>query len=74
MLWDERNSRPFGGVQRNPQEIWSLVCFHVSLWASISKTFCNYSIDIVSHSWNPLFVKEVPIFVGFFFLNEVERL
>lgn len=25
---------------------WSLVRFHVSLWAPASKTFCNYSIGI----------------------------
>lgn len=29
--WDERNSRVFRGVERNPREIWSLVCFPVSL-------------------------------------------
>ena len=24
--------------------VWSLVRFHMCLWVSISKTFCNYSI------------------------------
>lgn len=41
LLWDwgERNNRVFRGVDRDPNEVWSLVRFHVSLWASVSKTF-----------------------------------
>lgn len=27
--------------------------FDVSLWASVSKTFCNYSISAILHRWSP---------------------
>ena len=40
----------FGG-ERDFSEIWSLIRYHVSLWASVSKKFCNYSIDNILLSW-----------------------
>lgn len=39
VLWDERNRRVFRAVEREARDIWSLVCFHVSGWALISKVF-----------------------------------
>ena len=27
--------------------------YHVLLWASNLKAFCNYSLDVILHSWNP---------------------
>ena len=53
VLWGERNGRIFIGVDRDLSEIRSFVCFHVSLWASVSKSFCNYSIGVILHSWRP---------------------
>lgn len=38
-VWGEWNGRIFTGVDRDPSEVWSLVCFHVSLWALVSKPF-----------------------------------
>lgn len=37
VLWGERNSRIFRGVDKDPSEVWSLVHSHVSLWASVLK-------------------------------------
>lgn len=31
-------------MERDPSEVWFLVRFHVSLWASVLKTLCNYSL------------------------------
>lgn len=33
--------------------VWSLIRFPVSLWVSIFKTFCNYSIATILDSWSP---------------------
>ena len=44
-LWGERKNRVFRGVERDPREVWSLVRFHVSLWSSVSKTFCKYAVS-----------------------------
>lgn len=52
MLWGERDSKVFRGVERDPRE----------LWASISKTFCNYSIGVMSHSWCLLFFVDLVFF------------
>lgn len=38
------------GWRGDPSEVWSLIRLHVSLGASVSKTFCNYSIGIILHS------------------------
>lgn len=40
----ERNDWVFCGTERDHSEVWPLIRFHVSLWTSISKTFCDYSI------------------------------
>ena len=29
--------------------MWSLICFHVSLWRLDSQAFCNYSIGVILH-------------------------
>ena len=34
-----RNNKVVRGVDRNPSEVWSLMRFHVSLWASVLKVF-----------------------------------
>ena len=52
VLWGERNRRVFRNLEREPLDVLSLLCFHVSLWASILKDFCNYPIDTLLHSWN----------------------
>ena len=41
VLWGEWNSKVFRGVERDSRDYWSFVCFHASLWASISKNFYN---------------------------------
>ena len=51
MLWDERNRRAFRGVESESGEILSVVHFHVSRWASISKTLCNYPLNVIFCSW-----------------------
>ena len=53
VLWDERNMRVFSGVERGSEEIWSVTRYHISIWASISKTFCNYLLDMILYSWAP---------------------
>lgn len=53
VLWGERNSRVFRSLDRDPSETWFIVCFHVSLWASILKTFCSHSIGTIILSWRP---------------------
>lgn len=53
VLWGKRNSRVFKGVKRDSREVWSLVPFHVSHWASILKVFGNYSIGMIMYSWSP---------------------
>ena len=45
----------FRGRERDHSEVWSLIRFHVFLWASISKSFCNYSISDILLSWSPFF-------------------
>lgn len=34
-------------------DVCSLVRFHVWLWGSISKLFCNYFLGNILPSWNP---------------------
>ena len=53
VVWGEQNNGVFRGGERVPSEIWSLVGYHVSLWALNSKEFCNYSIGVILHSWVP---------------------
>lgn len=65
VVYVSRNNRVFRGVERDPCKIWSLVWYHVSLWASNSKVFCNYSISIILHSWSP-FLQRVLLFLWFF--------
>ena len=36
-IWGERNDRVFWGMERYLHEIWSLIRFHVPLWASIEE-------------------------------------
>ena len=37
--------------RKNPSEVWPLAGFHVSLWASVSKAFCNYFLGNILLSW-----------------------
>lgn len=61
VVWGQRNNKVFRGVERDTCEIWSLVRYHVSLWASISKAFCNNSLGVILHSSSP--------FCGLIFLS-----
>lgn len=42
----------FRGMDMDPSKVWSLVRFHVLPWASVSKCFCNYSLDNILLSLN----------------------
>lgn len=62
-------------MEKDLSEIWSLVLFHVSLWVSISKTFCNYStrynfleLESLLVGWDFLYVH---IFFHFFSMEAV---
>ena len=44
VIWGERNDRVFRCREKWHSEVWSLVRCYVSLWALVSKIFCNYSI------------------------------
>ena len=48
--WDDM---VFRGRERDPCEVWFLARFHVSLWALVTNTFCNYSLGNILLSWNP---------------------
>ena len=50
VLWDERNGRVLRDVKRESDGLWSLVCFHVSYWASTLKIFCNCSMNLILYS------------------------
>ena len=52
-LWGEWNNKILRGVERDPKDLWSLVHYHVSLWVSLSKAFCNYSLGLINLSWDP---------------------
>ena len=52
-LWRKWNNRTFGGMERDSIELWSLLRHYILLWASISKLFCNYSLSLISISWDP---------------------
>lgn len=79
-IWGERNNRVFRSLE-DPCEIWSLVRFHVLVWASVFEAFCNYSLGNILLIWKPFFRRVA--FVGLyiyislcpyiisFFLNEV---
>ena len=47
VLWNERNRRVFRGLEKGSKEIWLVLPYRVSPWASILKTFCNYSLDFI---------------------------
>ena len=73
-LWGERNDRVFRGRDKDPYKIRSLVRFHVSPWASVSKLFVTISLAIFylvgapSCSWD-LFVSwffRMPLFSSIF--------
>ena len=40
----EGNGSVFRGRERDPCEVWPLAKFHVSLWASALKLYCNYTL------------------------------
>ena len=52
----------FGGKDMDPYEVWSLVSFHVPLWALVSKLFWEtfYLVGTPSFRWGGL--------VGLFFV------
>lgn len=60
----KRNIRVFRGVERDPSEVWSLMRFQISLWASFFFFFCIYTLVYVVFllSWKPGFVGSVFIF------------
>lgn len=46
-VWLERNSRIFSDPDRSCEEVWGGVRFDASLWASATKLFCNYVLDLI---------------------------
>lgn len=42
----ERNSMIFREVEKSCDETWERVMFNVSLWASLTKHFFHYIIDL----------------------------
>lgn len=68
----EQNTRVFRGVEC-PRDIWSLVRFHVSIWVSILKTFCNYWIGSILYSGVPLFSR-ISFSVGLVFCGTLYSL
>ena len=60
----------FRGREKGYSEVWSLVRFHISLWASISKTFCNYITLVTFYSVGLTFSRGV--FVVLIFLYALE--
>lgn len=68
-LWEERNNRVFRGVEQSRDGVLSLVRFHISLWASICKDFCNYPLGINYYlAWLKHFsLVMAPFGVDFFF-------
>ena len=42
----EWNDTIFRGKELNAFDVWSLISFHVSLWISVTKLFCNYFLVI----------------------------
>ena len=51
--WVERSRTVFRGVEGGSGEIWLVIRYHVSLWALILETFCNYPLDMILYSWAP---------------------
>ena len=45
VFWGEQNNIVFRGLEREPSDVWSLVCFHVRLCASIQRIL-YYRVDI----------------------------
>ena len=54
-IWGERIERVCRCRERERErsEIWSLIRFHVSLWASILNLFCNCYVDNILLRWSP---------------------
>lgn len=42
-IWLERKSKLFSGVERFERELWEVIRFNTSLWASVAKTSVNIS-------------------------------
>ena len=63
---NEKNNRVFR-LESDPSNLWSLIRFHISLWASTSKTFCNYFIGFYFGQLEPFpkksFLSEACLFV-----------
>lgn len=63
------------GVERDHGDVWSLLRFHVSLWESVSKTFCDYPLGSIL-ARNPFFRGVLwtwflwPLYYFIFFLDE----
>lgn len=55
------NNRTFGGLERDPGDVWSLVRFNVSLRMLVT-TFCKYSFGLILLAWSPFL--QVKLFCG----------
>lgn len=52
----------FRGMERDPCDVWSLVMFYVTLWASVSNiSFCNYAL-VLFHSFSTKAVVSIYIY------------
>ena len=46
-VWLERKSRICRDVGKSRVEVWELVSFNASIWASVTKPFCKYDTGLV---------------------------
>ena len=44
----------FLGVERSANEVWDIVRFNTSLWASISLVFYNHQLGLILLDWSEL--------------------
>lgn len=67
-LWGKRKNEVFRVIDWVASEVWSLVRFHVSRWASVLMNFYNYSLGKILVSCG-VGVFPVGLGLGFFFLR-----
>lgn len=65
-IWGWTNSMIFQGVEREPFDVWSCQIFNVSLWASMTSSFCNCSLVLILLDWRHSFLGCSLLFVYLF--------